>query len=159
MKPVAYINVEERKLEWAEPITWHTPTIAQMDKIPLYIHPVKTLTNEEILCLWDWWSGEILSTDILDFADTYKRVLLGEEGLLEWHQEYVKKMNKEHDLGIAEAIGFDKGYKAATAKTLTDEEIVEILADKYEKGHGRYMDTNLFFMEFARAILKKASEK
>jgi hypothetical protein len=39
MKPVAYINVEERKLEWAEPITWHTPTIAQMDKVPLYIMP------------------------------------------------------------------------------------------------------------------------
>ncbi len=29
----------------------------------------------------------------------------------------------EHALEIAEAIGFDKGYKAATAKTLTDEEI------------------------------------
>jgi hypothetical protein len=55
----------------------------------------KTLTKEEILCLWDWWSGEILATDILDFADTYKRVLLGEEGLLEWHQEYVKRMNNE----------------------------------------------------------------
>jgi hypothetical protein len=55
----------------------------------------KTLTDEEILCLWDWWSGEILATDILDFADTYKRVLLGEEGLLEWHQEYVKRMNNE----------------------------------------------------------------
>jgi hypothetical protein len=55
----------------------------------------KTLTNEEILCLWDWWSGEILSTDILDFADTYKRALMGEEGLLEWHQEYVKRMNNE----------------------------------------------------------------
>jgi hypothetical protein len=48
MKPIAYINVEERKLEWAEPITWHTPTIAQMDKIPLYTHPAKTLTDEEI---------------------------------------------------------------------------------------------------------------
>jgi hypothetical protein len=53
------------------------------------------LTKEDILCLWDWWSGEILATDILDFADTYKRVLLGEEGLLEWHQEYVKRMNNE----------------------------------------------------------------
>ena len=48
-EPVAYINVEERKLEWAKPITWHTPTIAQMDKIPLYTHPAKTLTDEEIL--------------------------------------------------------------------------------------------------------------
>ena len=45
---VAYINVEERKLEWAEPITWHTPTIAKMDKIPLYTHPAKELTDEEI---------------------------------------------------------------------------------------------------------------
>jgi hypothetical protein len=85
-EPVAYINVEERKLEWAEPITWHTPTIAQMDKIPLYImpnakpvawrcknfyenqegwfynenqigeplytHPAKTLTDEEIMEQW-----------------------------------------------------------------------------------------------------------
>ena len=52
IKPLAYINVEERKLEWAEPITWHTPTIAQMDKIPLYTHPAKTLTDEEIMALW-----------------------------------------------------------------------------------------------------------
>jgi hypothetical protein len=37
IKPLAYINVEERKLEWAEPITWHTPTVAKMDKIPLYL--------------------------------------------------------------------------------------------------------------------------
>jgi hypothetical protein len=69
---VAYINVEERKLEWAKPITWRTPTIAQMDKIALYTHPAdesfdrtashmageyvgysaKTLTDEEIWKLW-----------------------------------------------------------------------------------------------------------
>jgi len=61
-EPVAYINVEERKLEWAKPTTWHTPTIAQMEKIPLYTHPAKTLTDEEINELymehgnkdWDW---------------------------------------------------------------------------------------------------------
>jgi hypothetical protein len=35
-EPVAYINVKERKLEWAKPTTWHTPTVAKMDKIPLY---------------------------------------------------------------------------------------------------------------------------
>jgi len=48
-EPVAYINVEERKLEWAAPVVWHTPTVAQMDKVPLYTHPAKTLTDEEIL--------------------------------------------------------------------------------------------------------------
>jgi hypothetical protein len=91
-EPVAYINVEERKLEWAKPITWHTPTIAQMDKVPLYIipntepvawmsngkefyvqknycpdfiplytHPAKTLTDEEIkgvMALDECWIGE-----------------------------------------------------------------------------------------------------
>jgi hypothetical protein len=60
-EPVAYINVEERKLEWAEPITWHTPTIAQMDKIPLYTHLVKELTDFEIkgvMALDECWIGE-----------------------------------------------------------------------------------------------------
>jgi hypothetical protein len=51
-KPVAYINVEERKLEWSKPMAWHTPTIAQMDKIPLYTHPAKTLTDEEIKAVY-----------------------------------------------------------------------------------------------------------
>jgi hypothetical protein len=77
----------------------------------------------------------------------------------------------EHDLGIAEAIGFDKGYKAATAKTLTDAEIA--LKSLYEAVI-RYENLSPFpdnyavesckyqlydAKEKARAILKKASEK
>ena len=51
-EPVAYINVEQRKLEWAKPIVWETPTVANLPKIPLYTTPqikewVK-LTDEEI---------------------------------------------------------------------------------------------------------------
>jgi hypothetical protein len=57
-EPVAYINVEERKLEWAKPMTWHTPTIAQMDKIPLYTHPANTLTDEEIHNIYIHMSGK-----------------------------------------------------------------------------------------------------
>jgi len=38
-EPVAYINVEQRKLEWAKPIVWGTPTVANLPKIPLYTHP------------------------------------------------------------------------------------------------------------------------
>lgn len=34
--PIAYINLEERKLEWAKPMSWNTPTVVKMDKIPLY---------------------------------------------------------------------------------------------------------------------------
>jgi hypothetical protein len=70
----------------------------------------------------------------------------------------------EHDLGIAEAIGFDKGYKAATtqfntqlhpAKTLTDEEIIQINQDE-----GTCWDVpDRFAIQIARAILRKAQEK
>jgi hypothetical protein len=74
IKPLAYINVEERKLEWAEPITWHTPTIAQMEKIPLYTYPAKTLTDEEIeefayaFELWQLNNPDKALEGIIDFA-------------------------------------------------------------------------------------------
>jgi hypothetical protein len=67
IKPVAYINVEERKLEWAEPITWHTPTIAKMDKVPLYTHPAKTLTDEEINKIAQE-HGVIVDAGVYEFA-------------------------------------------------------------------------------------------
>jgi hypothetical protein len=63
----------------------------------------------------------------------------------------------EHDLGIAEAIGFEKGHNVATAKTLTDEEIRSVMAlDKCWIGEDCSIPN---MIEFARAILKRASEK
>lgn len=48
-EPVAYINVEERKLEWATPIKWETPTVVKMDKVPLYTKKEWVgLTDEEL---------------------------------------------------------------------------------------------------------------
>jgi hypothetical protein len=51
-EPVAYINVEQRKLEWAKYMSWDTPTIVNLPKIPLYtIPPQRTwvgLTDEEL---------------------------------------------------------------------------------------------------------------
>ena len=58
----------------------------------------------------------------------------------------------EHDLGIAESIGFDKGYKAATAKTLTDEEILEIYNDIL-------IHDKKSSIKFAKAILRKATQE
>jgi hypothetical protein len=38
-EPVAYINVEERKLEWAyKYMSWDTPTVVNLPKIPLYTY-------------------------------------------------------------------------------------------------------------------------
>ncbi|CAB4126970.1 hypothetical protein UFOVP77_38 [uncultured Caudovirales phage] len=52
-KPVAYINIEERKLEWAyKYMSWDTPTVINLPKIPLYTEPPQRtwvgLTDEEI---------------------------------------------------------------------------------------------------------------
>jgi len=46
-EPVAYINVEQRKLEWAKPIVWETPTVVNLPKIPLYTHPQPKQEQEE----------------------------------------------------------------------------------------------------------------
>jgi len=73
-EPVAWINVEERRLEWDKPTLWETPTVVKLDRIPLYTHPanpyqsitdtkieptvvsythpVKELTDEEINQIW-----------------------------------------------------------------------------------------------------------
>jgi hypothetical protein len=50
-EPVAYINVEQRKLEWAEYMSWDTPTVVNLPKIPLYTTPPQRtwvgLTDED----------------------------------------------------------------------------------------------------------------
>jgi hypothetical protein len=52
-EPVAYINVEQRKLEWAKYVSWDTPTVVNLPKIPLYTTPPQRtwvgLTRDEIL--------------------------------------------------------------------------------------------------------------
>jgi hypothetical protein len=37
--PVAWINAEKRIFEWNGPVLWNTPTVAVLNKIPLYSHP------------------------------------------------------------------------------------------------------------------------
>jgi hypothetical protein len=61
-EPVAFINVEKQKLEWAKLTSWHTPTIVNLPKIPLYTAPPKQwvgLTDEEISAV-DWKPNETL---------------------------------------------------------------------------------------------------
>jgi len=52
IEPIAYINVEQRKLEFAKPIMWHTPTVVNLDRIPLYTHQRTWvgLAKEDRLC-------------------------------------------------------------------------------------------------------------
>jgi hypothetical protein len=54
-EPVAYINVEQRKLEWAKYMSWDTPTVVNLPKIPLYTTPPQRtwvgLTYEDMVKL------------------------------------------------------------------------------------------------------------
>ena len=65
-KPVAYINIEERKLEWAyKYMSWDTPTVINLPKIPLYTEPPQRtwvgLSDEEREELMDTY--DVASTD------------------------------------------------------------------------------------------------
>ena len=54
MRPIAYINVEKRKLEFAKNIFWHTPTIINLERIPLYTQRTWVgIEGEEIRNLWE----------------------------------------------------------------------------------------------------------
>jgi hypothetical protein len=121
-----------------------------------WISPVKTLTNDEILCLWDYWSGEILAIDILDFADKYRRAILNEQGIIEWHQKYCKKMNEE-DAKKVDTYKSQNNNQIDTYryKNLTDEEIEQLI-----KQHDWYSKTWVDMVRFIEsAILRKAQEK
>ena len=65
-EPVAYINVEKRRLEFAEPMVWHTPTVVNLERIPLYTQQRTWvgLTDVEIDYLLGSTSGENEETHI-----------------------------------------------------------------------------------------------
>ena len=69
-EPVAFINVEKQKLEWAKLTSWHTPTIVNLPKIPLYTAPPKRewvgLTDEEIDALSQ---ARSLTDELMDCVD------------------------------------------------------------------------------------------
>jgi hypothetical protein len=51
-EPVAYINIEKRRLEWAHDyMSWDTPTVVNLPRIPLYTKPQQRtwvgLTDED----------------------------------------------------------------------------------------------------------------
>ena len=57
-EPIAYINVEKRTLEFAKKIFWHTPTVANLDRIPLYTQRTWVgLFDEEIEVLFQTAAG------------------------------------------------------------------------------------------------------
>jgi hypothetical protein len=64
-EPVAFINVEQRKLEWAKYMSWDTPTVVNLPKIPLYTTPPQRT-----------WVGltrmELIKCGVLPFGMSYE---------------------------------------------------------------------------------------
>jgi hypothetical protein len=169
-EPVAYINVEERKLEWAKPTIWRTPTIAQMDKIPLYIMP-----NAEPVAIRydfdgygyqyidsgsgsDWQTrvdGEPLYIHPADESfDRTASHMAGEyvSYPAKTLTEIIEKNKPEIEKANAYIKSLEDEIKALKAKTLTDEEIISIAdAGEWHKDE--------FAINFARAILRKAQDE
>jgi hypothetical protein len=80
-EPIAYINVEKRTLEFAEPIKWHTPTVANLDRIPLFTKEALAQTQEPVA--WQFMNGSnFRKRRPDDFAD------LDSDGLLYWKPLY-----------------------------------------------------------------------
>jgi hypothetical protein len=69
-EPAAYINIEERKLEWAHKyMSWDTPTVVNLPKIPLYTHQRAWvgLTDEERL--------EVAKHNMLSGLDAFAKAI------------------------------------------------------------------------------------
>ncbi len=68
-QPVAFINVEKQKLEWAKLTSWHTPTIVNLPKIPLYTAPPKQwvgLTEREVELIDEMIETQLLHAERCD---------------------------------------------------------------------------------------------
>jgi hypothetical protein len=67
-KPIAYINVEKRTLEFAEPIKWHTPTVANLDRIPLFTKEALAQPEQEPVA-WMHVQGNYKEPSFRELAD------------------------------------------------------------------------------------------
>ena len=84
-------------------------------------------------------------------ADKYKQKCASQQAEIEALNQRIERMieNQSHHEGIAHAGGFEAGYQAAKAKTLSDEEIWKLWQ--------KHLNDDI--PVFVRAILRKAQEK
>ena len=132
----------------------HDEQQAEIEALKLRVGAVK-LTNSQLVDLVQLHreEAEKMRNEILAWENAEVPAEVMAETIVELEKRGFITHPAEHDLGIAEAIGFEKGYKAASVKELTDEEILKMASDylhytEFKQG-----------IQFARAILKKASEK
>lgn len=163
MKPIAYINVQKRRLEFAEPIKWHTPTVANLDRIPLFTKEVLAQPEQEPVAHWSdcavhsepaYPKGEC---DCGGFAAPPQRT---EQEPVAWM--HVQGNYKEPSFrGLADdevERGWEQYplYNTPPQRTwvgLTDEEIQECYSEAYKIVQGRQLE--IAFYKTIEAKLKQ----
>jgi hypothetical protein len=105
INPIAYINVEERKLEWAEPIFWHTPTVAKMDKVPLYLVEEQNIDYKK-----EWLQAKKQSDIYESWWIKYRDMAVKLDK--ELRQQQAENELLESKRMIAYNIGYEDGRKA-----------------------------------------------
>jgi hypothetical protein len=103
--------------------------------------------------LADTMEKEMVDGFCLGYIGDTIAMLRQQQAEIEALNQRIERMieNQSHHEGIAHAGGFEAGYQAAQAKTLTDEEIAKVAKDFFLSEYVPY--------DFVRAILRKAQEK
>jgi len=146
-EPVAYINVQERTLEWATPIKWETPTVAKMDKVPLYTAPPQHEYPDNFI---DALKFHTAMQELEPEPMAYRARVDGMWFTAEKKEKLKHELNKAHINADIEPL-----YTAPPQREwqgLTDDEY-EAMAEQYV--------TNCYFdtLKYAKAIEAKLKEK
>jgi len=85
-EPLAYINVEQRKIEWAKYTFWETPTVVNLPKIPLYTTPQpKQEEDEPVAYIRVSNTGHVMACAVTsDFSLPEKTLLYTTPQTKEW---------------------------------------------------------------------------
>ena len=68
---------QKHDIELAEAIGFDRAHKLQADRIAELEKQTKPLSDKEMLEMWDWDSGEILATDLIDFGTAIQERILG----------------------------------------------------------------------------------
>ena len=131
-EPVAYINIEKRRLEWAHDyMSWDTPTVVNLPRIPLYTTPQPKQEQ-----------GEPVAWKLMPKNATDAMLKAMDECSTEGYDE---RLYAGHASSVYTAAWDALDTTPQQRKPLTDEQIFEVARDHYNPNQRAEIS-------FARAI-------
>jgi hypothetical protein len=137
-EPIAYINVEKRKLEFAKKIFWHTPTVANLDRIPLFTK--EALAQEQEPVAWMHVQGNYKEPSFRELAD-----------------DEVERGWEQYPLYNTPPQRSESSGKPSAWVGLTDKQTTQVIKSMPKGIKGWMIDWDLH--DFSKAIEAKLKEK